>query len=254
METSSVERTQSERHTLMSAARRIQADFSNKPTLVGQRVTLRPFIEADLPRMAIALADPQVRRLTGSVTSDAEANAEAGALDDATRQWYLTRNDTIDRLDLAIADNSTGLVVGESVLNEWDAESASCNFRILIGPEGRDRGLGSEATKLTLDYAFGPLGLSKVTLGVFAFNPRARHVYEKMGFQVTSIDRGGLEYNGEPVDDIAMAIAAAEHGASRTSAPVEPLTTTIATRSERILSAMSRTVARSAPEHRSGRD
>jgi hypothetical protein len=53
-------------------------------------------------------------------------------------------------------------------------ELAVCNFRILIAPRGRDRGLGSEATRLIVGYGFERLHLHRISLEVYAFNPRAR--------------------------------------------------------------------------------
>lgn len=38
-------------------------DFTVKPVLAGEKVILRPFREEDIPAMALALADPEVRRL-----------------------------------------------------------------------------------------------------------------------------------------------------------------------------------------------
>lgn len=45
--------------------------WQTKPTLVGERVELRPFRAADLAAMAECPADPEVRKLTGSVHSTA---------------------------------------------------------------------------------------------------------------------------------------------------------------------------------------
>ncbi|WP_255510721.1 GNAT family N-acetyltransferase [Micromonospora sp. WP24] len=39
----------------------MRTPFSVKPTLTGERVTLRPFEDADLEAMRSALADPEVR-------------------------------------------------------------------------------------------------------------------------------------------------------------------------------------------------
>jgi RimJ/RimL family protein N-acetyltransferase len=128
--------------------------IAQQPVLTGQRATLRPFTRDDLPAMAAILADPEVNRLTGLVVTSAAANSAPSELDDRTTRWYLSRAEQRDRLDLAIVDNGTGECVGEVVLNEWDEANRSCNFRILIGPTGRDRGLGSEATRLMLRYAF----------------------------------------------------------------------------------------------------
>ena len=182
--------------------------FADKPTLVGERVVLRPFHEADLPALAAAIADPEVGRLTGSVHTSEEAGQghdEAGL-----REWYLTRNDQDDRLDLAVVDRRSGECVGEAVLNEWEPENASCNFRILIGPGGRDRGLGTEATRLILGHAFESLGLHRVSLEVYAFNPRGRRAYEKVGFVEEGVRRDALRFDGAFVDSVLMSVLAPE--------------------------------------------
>ena len=178
--------------------------FAAKPTLVGEKVVLRPFEPGDLDAMTEAIADPEVRRLTGSCHTSAEV-AEAPD-QDRLRDWYSTRNDQDDRLDLAIVDRATGDCVGEVVLNEWEETDASVNFRILIGPRGRDRGLGTEATRLVLGYAFEELDLHRVSLEVFAFNPRGRRAYEKVGFVVEGVRRDALRFDGEWVDSVLMAV------------------------------------------------
>ncbi len=120
--------------------------LAHKPVLTGERALLRPFTPADIDAMGPVLADPDVQRLTGSVHSTAEAGGADPVLDDTVRRWYETRAEQTDRLDLALVDRATDRCVGEVVLNHWEPENQACNFRILIGPEGRDRGLGSEAT------------------------------------------------------------------------------------------------------------
>nr|WP_245923595.1 GNAT family protein [Actinoplanes atraurantiacus] len=107
-----------------------------------------------------------------------------------------------------MVDNDSGACVGEAVLNDWEPANESCNFRILIGPAGRGRGLGTEATTLILDHAFTALRLHRVGLEVYAFNPRARHVYEKAGFTVEGTKRDALLFDGERVDAIMMSVIA----------------------------------------------
>jgi len=70
-----------------------------------------------------------------------------------------------------------------------DQQNRSCNFRIFLGRAGRDRGLGTEATRLIVGYGFEGLGLHRISLEVYSFNPRARRVYEKAGFQAEGILR-----------------------------------------------------------------
>lgn len=181
-----------------------------KPTLDGDLVTLRPFEAADAEAMAAIFADPEVLQFTGSVTSMVEIAAQSPEPDERTREWYATRAEADERLDLAVIDKASGAVVGEVVLNEYDANAESANFRTLFGPAGRGRGLGTEAARLILGYGFEAIGLHRIGLDVFAFNPRAQRVYEKVGFVVEGVKRDAFRFDGEYVDEIWMSILESE--------------------------------------------
>jgi RimJ/RimL family protein N-acetyltransferase len=176
---------------------RVMIDLSYKPTIFGQKISLRPFLTEDFPFIEECIKDPEVIKFTGSTT---EYNREA------TIDWYNTRNEQKDRLDLAIVDQSLHILVGEIVVNLYDNNKESMNFRILIGPRGRNKGLGTEATQLMIDYVFNNTELKQLTLSVYDFNPRAKKVYEKLGFIVESIDKNDLEFEGEWVDSINMVL------------------------------------------------
>jgi RimJ/RimL family protein N-acetyltransferase len=181
------------------------ADFSVKPTLTGEKVVLRPFAGADLDGIRAALVDPEVIRLTGSTPDGDEAEQ-----DKILRRWYGTRNAQPDRLDLAVVDRTTDACVGEVVFNEWQAGNSSCNFRVLLSPAGRDRGLGTEAIRLFVGYGFERLGLHRIELKVFAFNPRARRAYEKVGFVAEGVLREVLRDGDGWIDATVMSILAPE--------------------------------------------
>jgi hypothetical protein len=122
-------------------------DFAVKPTLAGDLVILRPFRAGDLPALHAMLVDPEGLILTGSVQDEFAATLPpVEGQDQIFRDWYGGRGDAEDRLDLAVADRGTGECVGEVVLNQWD-------------PVG---------------YGFEQLGLHRIWLEVYAFNPRAR--------------------------------------------------------------------------------
>lgn len=174
-------------------------DLRKKPTIEGDKIILRPFRPEDIEYMEECLRDPEVMKLTGSMDSDTFDR-------ERIYNWYTTRNDQPDRLDFAIVDKATNEVVGETVINLYDEANHSMNFRILIGPRGRNRGLGSEATSRTVDYVFENTDLNQITLSVFAFNPRAKRVYEKVGFVLTSIDKDELEYEGTMIDSYNMVL------------------------------------------------
>jgi RimJ/RimL family protein N-acetyltransferase len=185
--------------------------FAVKPTLAGELVLLRPFRAEDLPAMRAVLLDPEGRILTGSVHDGAQARAPlAPEEEERARDWLLSRNDQGSRLDLAVTDKATRECVGEAVLNDWDPGNESCNFRIFLGPRGRDRGLGTEATRLIVGYGFESLGLHRISLEVYAFNPRARRAYEKAGFRPEGVLRESLRYDGRWIDATVMSALATE--------------------------------------------
>lgn len=180
--------------------------FLVRPTLEGERCILRPFTLDDIEAMGEILADPDVNRLTGSARSTVEAENRPRELDDRTRRWYETRNQQTNRLDLAVIDLAGGRCVGEAVLNDWRPADDIVGFRILLGPVGRDRGLGSEATGLITDYCFRSTTINRIELEVYAFNPRAQRVYEKAGFVVEGRRRQVLKFDGAYMDVIQMSI------------------------------------------------
>ena len=158
--------------------------------------------------MVDILRDPDVGRLTGSITSSAEVGKALPLA--MAQEWYGSRGEQDDRLDLVVVDRADDRVVGEVVLNQWDEACRSVNFRTLIGPAGRGRGLGTEATRLLLAHAFDALRLHRVSLEVFDFNPRARHVYEKVGFVHEGTRRDVLAFDGQWVDAHDMSILSPE--------------------------------------------
>ena len=176
-------------------------DLRTKPTLTGERVNLRPVSEDDVPGLMDLLADQESGRLTGTHAEFDEATA---------RRWYASRREQDDRLDLAIVERATGEYAGEVVLNELDRHNRTCGFRIGLRPGFMDRGLGSEATRLIVDYALDTVGLHRLELEVYAFNPRARHVYARAGFVYEGTRRDALLWDGEWVDAISMAILATD--------------------------------------------
>ncbi|MCB5167575.1 GNAT family N-acetyltransferase [Streptomyces bambusae] len=175
--------------------------FRHKPTLDGDLVRLRPVTADDVPALLPLFTDPEVSRLTGS--HEGETYDE-----EALRTWYGSRGDQDDRLDLAVVERATGRVIGEVVLNLWDRHNESCSFRIGFVPGTHGRGLGTEATRLIVGHGFEQLGLHRISLEVYAFNPRARRVYEKVGFTPEGTLRDALLWQGRRVDATLMSLLA----------------------------------------------
>jgi RimJ/RimL family protein N-acetyltransferase len=67
-------------------------------------------------------------------------------------------------------------------------------------------GYGTDAMCLILRYAFTELNLRRVSLGVFAHNPRAIRSYEKAGFRCEGLVRCDCRRDGQRWDSVFMGI------------------------------------------------
>lgn len=169
-----------------------RADRWAKPLLIGQLVALRALDEGDTDAVWEAVNDPEGNDLTHTTATFAY---------EQVRAWCASRPAAAERVDLAVVEKATGEVAGEAVLNEFDPDQNSVNFRIALrGPAWYGRGLGTEATRLLIGHALGPMGLDTITLTVLARNERARRAYERVGFRET----GTFDDDGERW--VAMAI------------------------------------------------
>ena len=111
-----------------------------------------------------------------------------------------------DRRHFLILD-PCGDIIGESAINEIDWEARSANFRIGLFHQGdRGQGIGTWAVEKTRDFAFEELGLHRLELDVFSFNPRAERVYAKAGFRREGVLRDALWDGKTYADDILMAL------------------------------------------------
>lgn len=175
----------------------------SKPVLQGRGVVLRPLTVEDAEAMHASLDAPTSRRLTGT-------HARYGL--DEVRAHLARVADAEDRLDYGILVD--GRLIGEAVLNHVDWPNRSASFRIAIWmPEDRGKGYGSEATALLVRHGFAAIGLNRIELTVYAFNPAARRVYEKVGFKLEGTRREALLWDGEFVDAHVMSILRREQSA-----------------------------------------
>ncbi|WP_174612751.1 GNAT family N-acetyltransferase [Virgibacillus ihumii] len=177
--------------------------FKYKPELNGEKIRLRPVKIDDVEFLQQLLLDREVNILTGSVHSNDEEikRAEMDKLTEVYGEWAEAEERTV----FMIIRKSDNVIIGESVLNDYDVGNNSCNFRIWIaGATGQ--GFGTEAVQITMTYAFEDLKLHRVELEVYDFNPRARHVYEKAGFKHEGTKREALRFDEEWVDAHTMSM------------------------------------------------
>jgi len=94
-----------------------------------------------------------------------------------------------------------------------------CNLGIGLGDrQDWGKGYGTDAMRLILRYAFTELNLQRVSLDVYAYNPRAIRCYEKAGFVHEGRMRKLLNREGQHWDIIFMGILREEWEKSLPSA------------------------------------
>lgn len=111
-----------------------------------------------------------------------------------------------------IQDKANEKAIGIMSLINMDQKNRNAECIIDIGEKDYwGKGIGKEALKLLLDYAFLEMNLHRVSLRVFSFNEGAIHLYNKMGFKQEGVSRQALFRNGKWHDIIHMGILEHEY-------------------------------------------
>lgn len=101
-----------------------------------------------------------------------------------------------------VAIDEENRVVGHFIMRYLRGDHRLLRFGwVVVDDTIRGKGYGTEMLRLGLRYAFGILGVDKVTLGVFEGNERAHSCYRKAGFSDT-----GEVVEKQPWNVIEMAI------------------------------------------------
>lgn len=162
-------------------------------------MVLRAFARDDLATYAQWLNNAEVTHLL-------EMGARPTRESDCETFWKLA-NETEDAVVFAIESGETQQAVGTCGLYLINPICRRAQLNILLGePSVWDKGFGSEATKLLLEYGFAKLNLNSIQLGVNADNKRAVRAYEKCGFVHEGIRRQFVYRNGRYYDVVMMSV------------------------------------------------
>jgi len=167
----------------------------------GQSVALGPFLRSQVPAYAEWLQDPEIAML-------GQGTFTVRTPDDLAEALAAPKKTEVVFAVYALPDLT---LIGETLLLDIDHRHGTATFGITIGRRDYwDRGYGSEATRLVLDYGFRFLNLHNILLMTTSFNPRARRAYEKAGFREIGRRHGSVLLGGRRYDDIYMECLASE--------------------------------------------
>lgn len=143
-------------------------------------------------------------------------------LNDPEVNWYLeTRKTTIDELKkyikeknknphclfLGIFDKENDQHIGNIKLEPVDFKNRKATIGILIGNKNYwDKGIGKEAMRLVLNYAFEKLNFKEINLGVLSENQRAIALFKKVGFKINGVEKNSIQHGKKLFNKIIMSI------------------------------------------------
>ena len=171
-----------------------------RPFLVGQSLYLRMLEESDITEEYINwLNDCEVTRYleTGKFPATPET----------VRQFVGRFAESTSDIALAIVDRETQEHVGNVTLNHINWIHRTADTGLMIGKKDFwGRGYAFEAWSLLLEYAFGRLGLRKVTAGAIAENVHSINVLKKLGFKVEGTSRQQFLVEGSYRDAVRLGL------------------------------------------------
>jgi [ribosomal protein S5]-alanine N-acetyltransferase len=150
-------------------------NIKNSIELVGEKIILR----------SIKINDANEEYLSWLNDSDTVKGlaTEAGTNLSSLISYVQSAIDNTNTTMLAICDVASRKHIGNIKLDNFDWIANTCELGILVGDKNYwAKGIGYEACKLILLFAFNELEIRKVILAVYENNTSAIKLYEKLGF------------------------------------------------------------------------
>jgi RimJ/RimL family protein N-acetyltransferase len=128
-----------------------------------------------------------------------------------------TRQQQLEKIAKLIADHQAIVFticrtednepIGQTALVRIDWVGRMAIFYIGIADKSNwNKGYGSEATRLVVDYSFNTLNLNRVQLHVAVENATAVKVYKNIGFEIEGTLREAMYHKGKYCDFYVMGI------------------------------------------------
>ena len=173
--------------------------------LVGNHITLRGFELSDAPAILEHFNDLEARQFL-----DAPAPHSKEQEEHWIRQTWEARRSGRGHF-YAIERVKPQKLIGGCGLFSLSKIHRSAELMIVIyDKHNREKGLGTEAVQLLLEFGFKTLNLHRIYLRAFAFNTRAINLYGRLGFVEEGRLREAVFKDGEYHDEVRMAMLARE--------------------------------------------
>lgn len=171
----------------------------------GQRVALREFRQEDISGIRSWVTDNETTRRLGGVYMRPQT------WEQSERYLSALLEGDAGGVNWVIADRESLRYLGQCSLMMVDNTARHAELAIVLCPVCQGQGLGEEAVRLLLRYAFEQMNLNRVYLKVRADHPAAIRCYEKCGFKQEGILRAHAFADGKYQDVVCMGVLAGEN-------------------------------------------
>ncbi|WP_454052761.1 GNAT family N-acetyltransferase [Clostridium sp. Marseille-Q7071] len=169
--------------------------------IVGENCYLSPIDAQGADKVAKWSNDMEVAIRTGDASDMISYEVQKGYLENMNNNgyaFYIVRKDNDEavgigrlmRVDLINRRATLGMFIGEKSC--WNI------------------GIGTEATKLILDFGFNIINLNNIMIETFSFNERAIQACKKCGFKEIGRRRKAIIYGKKQYDEVYMDILSEE--------------------------------------------
>lgn len=172
---------------------------------VGTNVTLKGLELNDVNELLVYWNDIQFMNFSGRITPMSREEGKEWI----RKTWNERKQGDI--YTFAITTNENGKYIGNIRLKIVNKISRRADISLgIFNPEFRNKGLGTEALELIINFGFETLNLLSMELRVFSNNTRAIAVYKKLGFREIGLRRKADFIDSEFLDDLMMDLLAEE--------------------------------------------
>lgn len=170
--------------------------------LKGKKVILRPVQKSDIPLFLKWYNDQEVTQYMGIFLPLTEPIEE---------KWYEEaasgRNETQVFFVIEASENNKPYPIGSISLERIESKNQNAELGIGIGEKKYwDKGYGTEAVRLLIDYGFKQLNLHRISSTVFSPNKRSLKMHQKVGFVKEGIRKQAFFKHGKFLDQVIFGL------------------------------------------------
>ena len=176
------------------------------PLLEAGELTLRPPLDADLPRLIDAFADQEVARISAMSRFGDPPHGETEAIAWLDRQ----REARADGRRMMLSIELGGRLAGTIDIDLANAGQGRGELGYWVMGDSRGLGIARRAIRRVSDYAMGELGLARMEILVEPGNAASWRAAEAAGYVREGLLRQYLEFEGQRHDLVMYSLLPGE--------------------------------------------